>query len=167
MTKSIMVGFAGAGPVFSKKHKCFDCGFSFDTADELEAHVRVIHDGKPKFNPEVWDKFKSEEREAKDNEYAEAHKPVTRQIGILLPGEIYSANKKQIKDFIKVHCSKWTGAGWVGDKVSVEATFKKTMEKLGMEYDYDGDQLWISGEVELMRGLIEFSKSIGATTIEK
>lgn len=120
---------------------------------------------------EIWWKEQDRKRDAErhkakqaelDKQAEESANRRSQAIGILMPGRTYSSHKDKIKALIrKSGANKWTGSSWQGETL-VEPIFKKVMEETGQPYDYDGDQLWLTGPEDKFSELIEFSKSIGA-----
>jgi len=70
-------------------------------------------------------------------------------VTLSFPGKEYSAHKKEIAKVRKeVGCTEWTGSSWVGDTLVIETDFQKAAVRLGVEREYDGDILTLSGNAQ-------------------
>ncbi len=68
-------------------------------------------------------------------------------VTLSFPGMAYSEHKKEIAKVRKaVGCTEWTGSSWFSDDLVIETDFQKAAIRLGIEREYDGDVLVLSGE---------------------
>jgi len=70
-------------------------------------------------------------------------------VTLSFPGRTYSEHKKEIAKVRKaVGCTEWTGSSWLGKNLVIEADFQKAAIRLGIEREYDGDVLILSGDAQ-------------------